>query len=69
MLEGLVNVLCAIRDGRESFVVTKVFDVERHDSDVSATADDDLDFVREIPVAEVRLSLNTCTVFVLLTGF
>jgi len=43
------------RDGRESFVVTKVFDVERLDSDVAAKADDDLDFIREIPITEVAL--------------
>jgi len=49
--------MCSNRDGRESFVVTKVFDVERLDSGVAATADDDLDFIREIPVAEVQLSL------------
>jgi len=56
--------LCSNRDGRESFVVTKVFDVERLDSDVAASADDDLDFIREIPVAEVWLSLHA--IFVLL---
>jgi len=44
------------RDGRESFVVTKVFDVECLKSDVAATAADDLDFIHEIPVAEVWLS-------------
>jgi len=47
--------LCWNRDGRESFIVTKVFDVERLESDVASTAADDLDFIREIPVAEVRL--------------
>ena len=57
--------LCLNRDGRESFVVTKVFDVERLDSGVDAAADDDLDFIREIPVAEVWLSSNA--IFMLLT--
>jgi len=57
--ESLVNMMLLNRDGRESFVVTKVFDVERLDSGVSATAEDDLDFIREIPVAEVGLNLNT----------
>jgi len=59
MLEGLITVLCLNSDGRESFVVTKAFDIERLDSDAGGTADDDLDFIREIPVAEVWLSLNT----------
>ena len=45
------------RDGRESFVVTKVFDVEQLESDVAATATDDLDFIREIPAAEVWFML------------
>ena len=36
-----------------------MFDVERLESDAAATADDDLDFIREIPVAEVWLSLST----------
>jgi len=45
--------LCGDRDGRESFVVTKVFDVEHLESDVAVNATDDLDFIREIPVAEV----------------
>ena len=35
-----------------------MFDVERLESDAAATADDDLDFIREIPVAEVWLSLS-----------
>jgi len=49
--------LCGDRDGRESFVVTKVFDVEHLEPDVAATATDDLDFIREIPVAEVWFML------------
>jgi len=32
-----------------------MFDVENLESDVAATANDDLDFIREIPVAEVWL--------------
>jgi len=47
--------LCWNRDGRESFVVTKVFDIENLESEVTASANDDLDFIREIPVAEVLL--------------
>jgi len=41
------------RDGRESFVVTKVFDVEKLELETVVTNSDDLEFIREIPVAEV----------------
>ena len=60
MFEQLVSqcdaaaiILFCIRDGRESFVVTKVFDVENLESDVTTADNDDLSFICEIPVAEV----------------
>jgi len=61
-------VVCWDRDGRESFVVTKVFDVERLESDLAATPTDDLDFIREIPVAEVRLRLSTISYLLVCAG-
>jgi len=48
--------VCWIRDGRESLVVTKVFDVERLESDTAGSLNDDLDFIREIPIAEVWMT-------------
>lgn len=41
--------------------MTKVFDVQSLVSDVAASADDDLDFIHEIPAAEVwRDCLSSC---------
>jgi hypothetical protein len=44
------------RDGRESFVVTKVFDVEQLESDIIVHNGDDLEFMSEIPAVQVIMA-------------
>jgi hypothetical protein len=47
-----IKAIAVAEDGRESFVVTKVFDVEKLESDAVVSPTDDLDFIRDIPVAQ-----------------
>jgi len=45
------------RDGRESHIVTKKFEVKQVETDANVQNDDNIDFSRTVAVAEVRHTL------------
>jgi len=69
-LKYVLFVLCS--DGRESFVVTKVFDVEQIGSTEQRRATDGLEFINDIPASDVDIVyfhflsiLSLCSPFLL----